>query len=220
MLDLKYLTVVTKKVTIYQKRESNKQMAHRQNSREEDRILRNAARGDSFALGHLVKYYSDLAYTIAIKIVVDPQDAEEVVQDSFMKAFASLHRFKRSSRFSTWLYRIVYNTALTKIKGRRNTTSYHENLSVDATVHNVQNKGWEDLVQSEKIKYIDLAMGRLSQEDRLIFTLHYTGGKTISEIGDVVGLKKSAIKMRLARGRNQLKEELKLLLGTETNELL
>jgi len=191
-----------------------------QRKTKEGRILKKAAEGDANAIRHLVKAHSDLAYTVAVKLLDNPEDAEEVVQDSFMKAFVSLNRFKNSSKFSTWLYRIVYNTALTKIKKRTRGLSFREDLPADIGGLQVRNKGWEELLKSEKLKYIDMAMNGLSEEDRLIFTLHYTGGKTISEINGILNLKKSAIKMRLSRGRKLLKVRLELLLGNETKELL
>src|ERR1700709_1259945 len=84
----------------------------------EDDYLELALRGNREGLEYLVGAYRTLAYTIAMKVLGNREDAEEVVQDAFLKAFAALKDFKRASRFSTWLYRIVYNTALTKRSNR------------------------------------------------------------------------------------------------------
>ncbi|TMU57353.1 RNA polymerase sigma factor [Flagellimonas algicola] len=195
-------------------------MAAGQENNKEDKYLEQAARGDREGLEYLVNAYKDLAYAIAIKVLQNKEDAEEVVQDSFIRAFASLKKFKKSSKFSTWLYRIVYNNALTKIEKRKRELSYTENHYKDEIHFETLNKGWEELLQAEKLRYLDLAMNKLSREDHLIFFLHYTEGKTITEIKGILGLKKSAIKMRLSRGRKLLKEQLKLLLGNETKELL
>lgn len=195
-------------------------MASGQKNREEDRFLELAVQGDSEGLEYLVNAYKDLAYTIAIKIVLNREDAEEVVQDAFMKAFASLHRFKNSSKFSTWLYRIIYNTALTKIKGRKLTAPYSENRIDNGKYSNIGNEGWDALLLDDKRKYINLVLNGLTPEDRSIFALHYIGEKTIMEISKILDLKRSAIKMRLSRGRQRLMKELQLLLGDETKDLL
>ena len=189
-------------------------------SKKEDGILRNAANGDAIAMEHLVKSHTNLAYTVAIRLLKNPQDAEEVVQDSFMKAFASLERFRKSSRFSTWLYRIVYNTALTKLGKQRPELFYGEEFKNEKASFHHSNEGWDALLENDKLKYVERAMERLSEEDRLIFILHYNSGKTISEISGILDLKKSAIKMRLSRGRTLLKNELEVLLGNETKDLL
>ncbi|MBA4058414.1 MAG: RNA polymerase, partial [Marivirga sp.] len=91
----------------------------RQENKQEDSFLDKAIRGDRVGLEYLVRTYQNLAYTIAIRILSNREDAEEVVQDSFMKAFASLSKFKRASKFSTWLFRIVYNTAISRLNSRK-----------------------------------------------------------------------------------------------------
>ncbi|WP_282160808.1 RNA polymerase sigma factor [Ulvibacterium marinum] len=195
-------------------------MAGAQKNKQEDRFLKKAAQGNREGLEYLVNTYKNLAYTVAITILRNREDAEEVVQDAFIKAFASLKGFKKSSKFSTWLYRIVYNCALTKIASRKIMNASLEEVSSHEKNSNAENKGWDALRSHEKRKYIDRAMDRLSPEDRLLFTLHYVHGKTISEIGNIMDLKRSAIKMRLLRGRKQLKIELESVLGNEVKNLL
>jgi RNA polymerase sigma factor (sigma-70 family) len=185
----------------------------------EDEFLKKAIRGDKEGLAYLVRAYQNMAYTIAKKIVLNNEDAEEVVQDSFMKAFAALDNFRRSSKFSTWLYRIVYNTALTRISSKQIATIGLDDASENRFVE-LDGLPLDRLRHQERKKYIDMAINRLSQEDRLIVTLHYIGELTISEICEIVDMKKSAIKMRLLRGRNQLKTELEVLLKQELPDLL
>ncbi len=195
-------------------------MARAQKNKQEDRFLKKAAQGDKEGLEYLVNTYKNLAYTVAITILRNREDTEEVVQDAFIKAFASLPEFKKSSKFSTWLYRIVYNCALTKIASRKIMDASLDEVSSHEKNSNNENEGWDALRSHEKRKYIDRAMDRLSPEDRLLFTLHYAHGKTISEIGNIMDLKRSAIKMRLLRGRKQLKIELESVLGNEVKNLL
>lgn len=187
---------------------------------QEDSFLEKAIRGDRVGLEYLVRTYKDLAYTIAIGIVSNNEDAEEVVQDSFMKAFKSLHTFRGASKFSTWLFRIVYNTALSKLKRKKMPISGLDEKMNEAHLVVADTDEWDLLKSEERKKYIDLALDQLTTEDRLVITLHYIGEKSISEICEITGKEKSAIKMRLLRGRKQVELALGLLLNDEIKDLL
>lgn len=191
----------------------------KQENRREDTFLEKAIRGDRIGLEYLVRTYKDLAYTIAIRIVSNREDAEEVVQDSFMKAFAALPEFRRASKFSTWLFRIVYNTALSRLKNRKMpTVDLDESMNEKFVM--VENQEWDQLKKEERNKYINLALDTLAIEERLVITLHYIGEKSISEICEIVGKEKSAVKMKLLRGRKQLESTLGLLLKDEIRDLI
>ncbi len=184
---------------------------------QENKILELAIQGDKASLEYLVNLYKDMAYTIAIKILLNKEDAEETVQDAFMKAFAALDNFKKAARFSTWLYRIVYNTAITKSRSRKiapaGLDSIHEEPHINGAT-----LAWDMLRQKERKKYINEALKKLTVEDQLIVTLHYIAGKDIAEICEIVGMKRSAVKMRLLRARKQLQAELEQLLGSEIKD--
>ncbi|MEJ7644844.1 MAG: RNA polymerase sigma factor [Chryseolinea sp.] len=189
-------------------------------SMQDDHFLERAIRGERTALVYLVKKYKDLAYTVAIKVVANREDAEEVVQDAFMKAFASLREFRRASKFSTWLYRIVYNTALTKISRRKLVTVDIDGQNETDVCVSRTDQQFDLLEHAERKKYIHLALGKLSRDDYLVISLHYIGEKSIAEICQILDMKKSAVKMRLLRGRKQLQAELEALLSLEIRNLL
>ncbi|MCX2452044.1 RNA polymerase sigma factor [Pedobacter sp. PLR] len=188
--------------------------------RNEDHFLKQAILGEREGFEYLVRIYQNLAYTVAIKICGNSEDAEEVVQDAFMKAFNALANFRSASKFSTWLYRIVYHTALTK-KSTRRMSSEELNEESGATGYLLdEKKEFGALVHADRKKYLNLALGQLSEEERIVVTLHYLGEKSTSEIGEILDLGKSAIKMRLMRGRKKLEESLKGLLREELKDLL
>jgi RNA polymerase sigma factor (sigma-70 family) len=184
----------------------------------EDLLLRQAGLGQPQALAQLVQRYQALAYTVALRVVGNPQDAEEVVQDAFLKAFAALAQFQRAAKFSTWLYRIVYNTALTKKRSRP--------LLLDlpppetAVEYSTTAEGWEAVRHADQKKYLALALARLPSEDALVLTLHYLGEQSIAEMCVILNKKTSAIKMQLLRSRKQLEQALTQLLPTEFQHLL
>ncbi|WP_316744298.1 RNA polymerase sigma factor [Pedobacter antarcticus] len=195
-------------------------MVFKRKIKQDEYFLGKAIRGEREGLEYLVDEYQNMAYTIAFKIVRNNEDAEEIVQDSFVKAFRSLGDFKKTAKFSSWLYRIVCNTALTKISTRKPviTCDIYDDVERNEYVDH-GNATWNLLLESDRKKYIDLALSKMKDEDRLIITLYYIAEKSVSEIIEITGIQRSAVKMRLLRGRKQLETELKILLQTETKEL-
>jgi len=185
----------------------------------EDLLLRQAGQGQPQALAQLVQRYQALAYTVALRVLGNPQDAEEVVQDAFLKAFAALAQFQRAAKFSTWLYRIVYNTALTKKRSRPLLSDLPSTTEITEE-HSVTGDGWEAVRHADQQKYLALALARLPPEDALVLTLHYLGEQSIAEMCVILGKKTSAIKMQLLRSRKQLEQALTQLLPTEFQHLL
>jgi len=188
--------------------------------KEEDYYLKKAILGEREGFEYLVGTYRNLAYTVALKICRSSEDAEEVVQDSFMKAFKALATFQSASKFSTWLYKIVYYTAITKLNSRcKDTVDLNEEAGASAYILD-EKREVAGLLQADRKKYINLALAQLVEEERIVITLHYLGEKSTSEIAEILGLGKSAIKMRLMRGRKKLEELLSILLNKELKDLL
>jgi len=185
----------------------------------EDDYLKRAIRGERIGLEYLVQTYQSMAYTIAIRIVKNSEDAEEIVQDSFLKAFKYLSDFRGASKFSTWLYRIVYHTAFSKIQREVLLTSDLDESTQYISDNDEKNDPWLGLVNADRQKYIGRAIDQLKEDDRVVITLHYIAEKSITEISEITGLGRSAIKMRLLRGRHQLEVLLKRLLTKEFKEL-
>ncbi len=181
-----------------------------------DKVLQ----GNTSSYNYLVNNYKDMVYTIAIKIVRNREDAEEVAQDSFIKAFQKLNSFKGESKFSTWLYTIVYRTAISKIRKKNIETTdiddfVMENHSVDFSFPQM------DLLKAEEQKkYVKHAIDSLPELDALLITLFYLNENTFDEIIEITGLTKTNIKVRLFRARKKLYKELSQILDTELKTIL
>ena len=176
--------------------------------------------GNTSSYNYLVNNYKDMVYTIAVKIVRNREDAEEVAQDSFIKAFQKLNSFKGESKFSTWLYTIVYRTAISKI--RKNTI---ETTDIDEFVTNNHSVDFSfpqmDLLKAEEQKkYVKHAIDSLPELDALLITLFYLNENTFDEIIEITGLTKTNIKVRLFRARKKLYKELSQILDTELKTIL
>lgn len=175
--------------------------------------------GETSCFANLVNKYQSRAYTLALRIVKNEEDAEEVSQDAFVKAFRSLSKFKREASFSSWLYRIVYNTALSSIRKKRiETTSLDiedQKLSVDDTNHS-----FRELVREDRKKYLKHALDKLSGEEATLIDLFYSHEKNADEIGEIMSLSHGNVRVKLLRARKKLHETLSKLLSKEIRELI
>lgn len=189
----------------------------------EDKAIERAIERDPEAYRFLLKKYNTYAFSIAVKIVKNREDAEEVVQDAFCKAFKAIRNFSGSGKFSTWLYRIVYNTALTRIRNKRvimDNLEEFPDLSRDFDIPDNYVGSFEKLVQADQVAHLKKALTVLTESENLAITLYYTCENTIVEIETITGWNPSTIKIRLFRARQKLYTALSKQLNKEINELL
>jgi len=182
-------------------------------------IIQHVLAGNTEMYSLLVNRYKNKVFSLAYAIVSNREDAEEIAQDAFVKAFKGLESFKERSSFSTWLYRIVVNTALNKKKLKKWTT-------VDDTDLITQDEqfGFDSLTQYLKIedqkKFIRMALHSLNKQEKLCLTLFYLSELSVKEIQEITAISESNIKVLLLRGRKHLYEELKKLLKSEVKNLI
>ena len=174
--------------------------------------------GDSNAFAVLVDRYKDLVYTLAMRMVKNKEEAEEVAQDTFIKAYKSLAKFKGESKFSTWIYKVAYNTCLDrlkKIKRQYNTVAIDE-----YTEHQVKSidNALDKIEEQEKQQAIKACLELLPGEDSFLLTLYYFEELSLDEISKVTGLKPNNVKVKLFRSRKKLANVLKEHLDNETIE--
>ena len=171
-----------------------------------DRILA----GNQHLYAELVNRYKSYAFTLALKILENRPEAEEAAQDSFVKAFHHLKNFKRDSKYSTWLYRIVFNTSVSYKRKRKGTFQSIENTRIE---HGQDAEGL--LERSDKKKYVEKAMQKLNEADKLAITLFYLNEFSLEEIAEITGMQANTIKVRIHRARLRLADELTVLLKQE-----
>ena len=169
--------------------------------------------GEVNAYARLVEKHKDMVYTIALRITRKKEDAEEIAQDAFLKAFEHLKEFKKQSKFSTWIYRIAYNAAISRIRRKSlETTLLDENMIEEVPEEQVQQE-MEGLHEDEQRKMIDMALEQLNELDYLIITMFYLKEKSIDDITEITGLTKSNVKVKLHRIRKRMYQELYSRLG-------
>ena len=181
-----------------------------------DKVLR----GETNAFAYLINKYKNMAYTVAIKIVKNAEDAEEVAQDSFLKAFQKLDTFKGESKFSTWLYSIVYRNSISKIRKKNISTTNIDSFVIENHTIDFEFPQIEAIKNGEQKKYVKEAINNLSEIDALLITLFYLNENSVEEIEKITSLTKTNIKVKLFRARKKLFIELSHILKDELKAII
>jgi len=182
-------------------------------------IIKLILEGNTSAYAILLDKYRNMVFTLAYNILQNKEDAEELAQDVFVKAFNALSSFKGESLFSTWLYRIVINTSLnkkklSKIKLVADDSELHESVYTDLDTIIKQHE------KNDRKKIVQSAIRLLKDDERLCITLFYIHELSIAEINELTGISVSNIKILLHRGRKSLYGQLNILLKAEIKNLI
>jgi RNA polymerase sigma-70 factor (ECF subfamily) len=160
--------------------------------------------GNVNAFTYIVDQHKDRAFNLAFRICCNREEAEEIAQDSFLKAYRALGSFQRKSSFSTWLYRIVYNTAVSYVRIKKKEILSLEDFPADATDFIGTCASEEEAESEYRRSLINFAFQKISEEDRSLITLHYYEEMSTEEISEVTGISKSNIKVKLFRARQKM----------------
>jgi RNA polymerase sigma-70 factor (ECF subfamily) len=162
--------------------------------------------GNNNSFGYIVDRHKNKAYNLAFRICGNHEEAEELAQDSFLKAFRSLKTFKMKSSFATWLYRIVYNTAISHVRIKKKGLLSLEDFPADATDFIGTNSSEEEAEQEYRNSLVNFALQKINEEERGLISLYYYEEMTTDEISEVTGMSKSNIKVKLFRARQKMLE--------------
>ncbi len=156
------------------------------------------------AFSYLVDRHKDKAYNLAFRICGNREEAEEIAQDAFIKAYRSLRNFRNKSSFSTWLFRIVYNTSISLVRGRKKGVLAIEEFPADAVDFIGINRNEEEAAEDYRNSLINFALQKIPEDDRGLITLYYYDDLDTEEISKITGISKSGIKVRLFRARKKM----------------
>lgn len=181
-----------------------------------DQILINQiVEGDTNSFSILVDRYKDLVFTLALRMLKNREEAEEVAQDTFIKTYKSLDKFKGDSKFSTWIYRVAYNSCLDRIKKNKkhlndveiNEFTAHQVVAIDNALDKMETKEQKEAIQR--------CINALPCEESFLLTLYYFDDLSLDEISKIVGITANSIKVKLFRCRKKLATILKSQLEPE-----
>jgi RNA polymerase sigma factor (sigma-70 family) len=170
-------------------------------------VIKRVLDGDRNAYAFLVDRYKAMVYTLALQITKNREEAEEVAQETFIKAFRSLKSFQGKAKFSSWLYRIVYNTAISHLRQKEKGRISIDETNIPNTVYEDSRRNHESLSVDERKKYLELALAKLDPEERFFVILYYYEERELEEIAQIAGITKTNTKVMLMVLESYLKEE-------------
>jgi len=171
--------------------------------------------GNTSAFSVLVDRYKDVVFSLALKMVKHREEAEEVAQDTFIKVFNSLSKFKGDSKFSTWIYKVAYNTCLDRMKKNKKNEG---NITIDEfSEHLVKtmDTALSQMVDEERRKSIQDCLNLLPSEEGFLLTLFYFDDQSLDEIAKIMDITPNNAKVKLFRSRKKLALILKAKLEPE-----
>lgn len=162
-------------------------------------LIQRAKKGNTDALNELIEKHKSIAFSIAFKYLKNKEDAEDITQNAFIIILRSIKKFRNESKFSTWLYKIIYHECLKVLKSR--------NLTIEYIPEFKQIEVTEVKDETKKVdRKIDELLCHLKPNEYTVITLFYLKEKSIKEIGEITSFSKSNIKVILHRARIKLKE--------------
>ena len=156
-------------------------------------IIKLVLAGDTDAFEAIVERHGDMVFRLAVRIAGDADEARDIVQEVFVKAYGALWKWRAHSALSTWLYRVAYNTAISQVRQRRTTLPV-----VDVAAET----GDDD--REERYTALEKAVGRLHPEERAMVEMFYVEEIAVKEIAGITGLSEANVKVRLHRIRKKL----------------
>jgi RNA polymerase sigma-70 factor (ECF subfamily) len=186
----------------------------------DNEIISKVLEGDQQAYSLLVDRYQRYVFTLTLRFMKTREDAEEVAQDIFIKAYRSLTDFRGASKFSTWLYTIVNTTCITFLRKKKLETHSLDHEKVFEAADSIDSGMRANLVeQKSRISMVNQAIGLLGTDDAEIITLFYKSEQTLEEIAAILGIAPNAAKVRLHRARTRLKDKMETHFADDVKDL-
>ena len=178
-------------------------------------IIERIKEGDTSEFRVLVEKYKDVSFSLACSILHDEHEAEDALQEAFIKVYKNLKKFQGKSSFATWLYRIIVNTCFTIAK-KQEKRKLQDNIDYyyDLEIPN-DRTGLQDLVDSERTAIIKKVLKTMKTDEALLLRLFYLSELDVREIMKVTGFNESKIKVTLHRARKNVLTEMQRIFGKE-----
>jgi len=183
---------------------------------EDSLLIERTLSGDRSAFSDLVTKYQDRLYSSMLGVTGSAEEAEDVVQDAFVRSYMKLDSFQQSSQFFTWLYRIAFNTALSRHRRRRSRVSL-DHARETTGLEPIDDCGAPDepMLRRERVDMVREAMAQLTEEHRTILVLREMEEHPYETIAEILEISIGTVRSRLSRARHQLKLTLETMQNTE-----
>jgi RNA polymerase sigma-70 factor (ECF subfamily) len=183
-------------------------------------IIQLVLKGDHNAYATLVERYQNYVFTLVLRYIKSREDAEEVAQDVFVKAYRSLGSYKGDAKFSTWLYTVATTTSITFLRKKKLEAQSLDNEQVFEMAENIDGGLTANQIeQKSRVTMVNKAIAMLSPEDAQVITLFYKGEQTLEEIATILKKEPNAVKVQLHRARGRLKEKMQVYFSHEVKDI-
>lgn len=184
-------------------------------------IITRVLQGEQKAYELLVTRYQSFVFTMAFRYTRNREDAEDLAQSAFVKAYRCLNDYRGDAKFSTWLYSIVSSLCLTFLRKKKLTIHSLDHDTVFEVADNVDSGMRANLVEEKsKIKLVNDAIALLNPDDAKVLSLFYKGEQTLEEIGLIMGIEPNNAKVKLHRARQRLKEKMQQHFAVQVEEYI
>lgn len=177
-------------------------------------------KGNVQAFSVLVEKYQNMVYSLALKLMKKPEEAEELAQDTFIKAYQKIDSYEGKSKFSTWLYSITYNACISELRKRRIEFASLDDRQISDQDEMKMHDYYRETKKEDQEKYLNLALAKLPEDDQVLVTLYYYENQSMDEISIITGLTVSNIKVKIHRARKSMHGFLHEMLNEEIYSLL
>jgi RNA polymerase sigma factor (sigma-70 family) len=186
----------------------------------DNEIITRVLRGEHQLYADLVARYQNFVFTLALRYTPVREDAEEIAQDVFVKAYKALKDFRGESKFSTWLYSIVNSTAITFLRKKKLDVSSLDNEHVFEQAENKDSGTSANQIEvKSKVEMVTKAIQLLSADDARLITLFYKAEQSLEEIAQIMNMEANTVKVKLHRARTRLKEKMEKYFTQEVRDL-
>ncbi len=187
----------------------------------DNEIISRVLRGEPSLYAELVKRYQKFVFTIALRYAPNREDAEEIAQDVFVKAYRNLADFRGDAKFSTWLYTIVSTTCISFLRKKKLDIRPLDHEQVLETASRLDSGFKANTIeQKSKVQMVNRAIHLLSPDDAKLITLFYKGEQSLEEIGQIMGVEPNTVKVRLHRARQRLKDKMETYFKEEVKDVM
>jgi RNA polymerase sigma-70 factor (ECF subfamily) len=184
-------------------------------------IIGKVLRGETQLYAELVNRYQNFVFSITARYTSSREDAEEISQDVFVKAYRNLADFRGEAKFSTWLYTIVNTTCITFLRKKKLDVHSLDNEKVFEVADSVDSGFRANQVeQKSKVQMVNKAIALLSPDDAKLITLFYKGEQSLEEIGQILGIDPNTVKVKLHRARARLKDKMEKHFADEVRDVM
>jgi RNA polymerase sigma factor (sigma-70 family) len=186
-------------------------------NKDDNYYIEKVLNGQTQYFSYIVEKYQNIVFSIALKVLKNREDAEEMAQESFVKVYKSLHTFQGKAKFSTWIYRIAYNTCISETRKRKQHFVSTEDVQIKDDTEEMNLDG---IPEENREKFVKAALDKLPEDEYTLVLLYYFEDQSIDEISKVTGLTESNAKVKLHRARKKLYTILNNMLKEEIHSIL